>query len=109
MKRALRDLPCIIRSKTSGPFELTLDLLFQDPLTFERVRNGGSLSKASIARLYAIDEGDVLSAQFFEPAHAYKATIKRPIVSGTAGDTDVFGAQQHIPLLNLEVQFDPHG
>jgi hypothetical protein len=30
-------------------------------------------------------------------------TIERPICSGAPGETDVYGAQQHAPLLTLEV------
>ena len=39
----------------------------------------------------------------FPPAHAYKATIERRIASGAVGDTDVYGAQQHAPLLDVEI------
>jgi len=38
----------------------------------------------------------------FKPAKAIKATIERPIASGDLGETDVYGAQQHAPLLSLE-------
>ena len=39
----------------------------------------------------------------FPPAHAYKATIERRIASGAVGDTDVYGAQQHAPLLDVDI------
>ena len=39
----------------------------------------------------------------YPPAHAYKATIERKIASGAVGDTDVYGAQQHAPLLDVEI------
>ncbi|KAI9736395.1 MAG: hypothetical protein M1818_006128 [Claussenomyces sp. TS43310] len=31
----------------------------------------------------------------------FKATVKRPAVSGGFGDPDVYGSEQHIPLMNL--------
>ena len=34
---------------------------------------------------------------------AFKATIPRRIPSGDIGDTDIYGAQQHAPLLDVEV------
>ena len=30
-------------------------------------------------------------------------TIERRIASGAVGDTDVYGAQQHAPLLDVEI------
>jgi hypothetical protein len=37
------------------------------------------------------------------PALAWTASIPRRMPSGAAGDTDTFGAQQHAPLLDIEV------
>ena len=34
---------------------------------------------------------------------AVKATIVRPIASGALGERDVYGAQQHVPLMELDV------
>jgi len=39
----------------------------------------------------------------FDPASAVKCTMVRPVISGAPGDTDIYGAQQHAPLLALEV------
>ena len=38
---------------------------------------------------------------WFEPANAVKVVMPRRIVSGAPGDADVYGAQQHAPLLGL--------
>ncbi|MBC7294459.1 MAG: DUF4387 family protein, partial [Thermoleophilia bacterium] len=32
-----------------------------------------------------------------------KITLVRPLPSGSVGDTDIYGAQQHAPLLGLLV------
>ena len=39
----------------------------------------------------------------YAPALAWKATLPRRIASGAIGDTDIYGAQQHAPLLDIEV------
>jgi hypothetical protein len=39
----------------------------------------------------------------FEAALAIKIVLDRPIVAGSPGDRDVFGAQQHAPLLKVEL------
>jgi hypothetical protein len=46
----------------------------------------------------------IVSIIAFAPAKAIKATIKRPLCSGDIGETDVYGAQQHAPLLSLEFE-----
>ena len=60
------------------------------------------ITKEKAAELYGIAPEEVQSVIFFEPADALKITLNRPIVSGGHGDTDIYGAQQHIPLLNWE-------
>jgi len=102
----LREVARVIRSKNAGPFELTLDVIFGSPEDFHRVRQAGVLHAARIAELYGVTPDSVLSVHWFEPALAFKATLVRARPSGSAGDSDVFGAQQHAPLLDIEVP--PH-
>jgi hypothetical protein len=99
----LTDVARIIRSKNSGPFELTLDVFFRDEGSFGRAQGSGFFTPALVARLYRITEDEVLGIHWFEPALALKITIARPLASGSPGDTDVFGAQQHAPLLALSL------
>ena len=99
----LPDLATVIRSKNAGPFELTFDILFSDPYDYQRVVRSGQLSAESFASLYGIALEDVLSVIEFEPALAIKITIKRTRSSGALGESDVYGAQQHAPLLQLDI------
>jgi len=46
---------------------------------------------------------DIINIVEFKPANAIKVTIKRPICSGDIGEKDVYGAQQHAPFLDLEI------
>jgi len=41
----------------------------------------------------------------FEPAFAVKVTLKRPWASGAVGETDVYGAQQHVPLARHAIEW----
>lgn len=97
--RFVKDAALVIRSKNAGPYELTFDLMFPDEKTYEEVRP--SITKEKIARLYQIEEAQVLGIVHFAPAYAIKITIVRPRASGDWGETDVYGAQQHAPLLDL--------
>lgn len=99
----LRDLAKVIRSKNSGPFELTLDVVFGEADVYRAVKRSGVLSRQSVARLYRVPEDRVLVAEFYDPALAFKATLVRPGSSGTIGETDTYGGQQSAPLLDLEV------
>ncbi len=99
----LFDITDVIRSKNSGPFELTFDMIFKDVETYELVATKKCFNKEMFAKLYNISEDDILAIVNFEPAKAIKVTIKRPITSGNLGETDVYGAQQHAPLFSLEL------
>lgn len=97
----LADVASVIRSKNAGPYELTLDIIFKDRFWYEEALRSELINRSLIAKLYGVSEDDVLNIVAFEPANAIKATIKRSLVSGAVGETDVYGAQQHAPLLGL--------
>jgi len=98
----LFDVAEIIRSKNSGPYELTFDIMFKEESDFENFVAKDIMTKAVFARLYKISESDVLSIIPFTPSKAVKITIVRPVPSGSLGEKDVYGAQQHGPLLNFK-------
>ena len=102
----LKDIAKACKSKNAGPFELTLDIMFENAETFEKVRNTGVICPELIASLYKVPVASVVFTEY-PPAFAYKATIERRIPSGAVGDTDVYGAQQHAPLLSVEIPFGP--
>lgn len=99
----LRDLAKLVRSKNAGPFELTFDVMFDDEARYRLVKDSGSVTRASLAQAYGIAEERITNFQFFDPALAFKLTIRRPRAQGSIGETDTFGAQQHAPLLALEI------
>ncbi len=99
----LYDLASVFRSKNAGPFELTMDIIFDDAEKYELVKQSGVIDRDLVCRLYGIPPEEVYHLVFFDPALAIKITIKRPIESGGIGDTDVYGAQQHAPLLDVSI------
>ena len=102
MRMKLRNVASVIRSKNAGPFELTLDVLLKDDETFEMLRRADVINPKTIATLYKIPESDVIAIVYFPNARAIKATIVRPMASGALGERDVYGAQQHGPLMTFE-------
>lgn len=97
----LIDVAGVIRSKNAGPYELTFDIIFKERFWFEEAKRVNLINPGLISRLYGVAETDVLDIIAFEPAMAIKATIRRPMISGAIEETDVYGAQQHAPLLSI--------
>jgi hypothetical protein len=100
----LYDAAAVMRSKNSGPFEITLDVLFVDPAVYDKVKSSGLIRKPLIARLYNLAEEDITHLVFFDQALGFKITFARKVSSGTFLDRDVYGAQQHAPLMDLEIE-----
>ncbi|MFB4179273.1 DUF4387 domain-containing protein [Escherichia fergusonii] len=102
MKYPICSLAQVIRSKNAGPYELVLDILFKSKEDYLRIKNSQQLSGEVIARLYQVKPDFIHRIIWFDPANAVKIIMPRDIVSGNVGDNDVYGAQQHAPLLNIE-------
>ncbi|KUO77487.1 MAG: acyl-CoA synthetase [Clostridia bacterium BRH_c25] len=97
----LVDLAKVLRSKNSGPFEITLDILFDNPASYRRVTESGIINMQKICQLYHLEPKDICNIVFFEKGLGIKITYNRPVSSGTSGDRDVYGAQQHAPLMDI--------
>lgn len=104
MNVKLIEIAHVIRSKNSGPYELTFDIIFKEWDMFQKFCDAKLINKALISKLYNVTEDKVMEIVEFKPAKAIKATIERPYSSGELGETDVYGAQQHAPLLGLEFE-----
>ncbi|KAJ5689738.1 hypothetical protein N7462_004130 [Penicillium macrosclerotiorum] len=97
----LGELASVIRSKNAGPFELTFDVMFDSSVKYDFVKASGVLSAAQFASIYGIDMSSIMAAVWWDPAMAFKITVKRPMVSGSFGETDTHGSCQHFKLLQL--------
>jgi hypothetical protein len=86
-----------IRLKNSGPFELTLDVMFDDAEVYRRAKTSNLLTDETIKKLYRIVDRDILVNMYFDPALAWKCTIERPWKQSSVGERDTLGTQQHAP------------
>ncbi|MCL1951102.1 MAG: DUF4387 domain-containing protein [Turicibacter sp.] len=102
MRTKLSDIAHVIRSKNSGPFELTYDFMLNSSADFWNARLSGCFTPKGVSGILGIDEGDILAIVWFEPSNALKITVKRPIPSGDLGERDVYGAQQAAPFWEVE-------
>ncbi|MFD1485162.1 DUF4387 domain-containing protein [Lacticaseibacillus baoqingensis] len=99
----LQDYAAVIRSKNSGPFELTFDILFKTAEDYHHFIAAGVLTPEKFAALYQIPVTDIITFEQFDAARGVKITIPRPWPQGSIGESDMHGSQQYAPLLGLDV------
>lgn len=99
----LRDLAKVIRSKNSGPFEITFDIIFSDAAPYQRVKASNVLTRELVCSIYGVPLEDIIAFMFFDPALAFKFTLRRGWSQGSIGERDTFGAQQYAPLMDIEI------
>lgn len=96
----LAEIARVVRSKNAGPLTLTLDILVDDEASYRRLVECPALGAEAIAALYGERTEDVRVIPV-PGALALKITLPRRVVAGSPGDRDVYGAQQHRPLLGI--------
>ncbi|OYX40685.1 MAG: acyl-CoA synthetase [Rhodobacterales bacterium 32-67-9] len=102
-RKKLSELAKTIRSKNAGTDKITFDIIFREKETYELVKRSRSLTRESVCDVLNVDPARLTDFVEYDPAYAIKFTILRNRPSGSAGDGDVFGAQQYAPFLDLEV------
>lgn len=102
-RKKLSDLAKTIRSKNAGTDKITFDIIFRERDTYEMVKRAGVLTRGSVCRILNVDPARLTDFVEYDPAYAIKFTILRIRPSGSAGDGDIFGAQQYAPFLDVEV------
>jgi len=92
----------VIRSKNAGPFCLTLDILFSDEGSYQRVIDANAITRERMAELYRqpLEEVQVFHHR---QALAMKISLVRKVPAGSIRDTDLYGAQHHMLLYPIEV------
>ena len=98
----LHKLAKMVRSKNAGPFEVSLDILFDNYETYEQVVQSGVLTASSIADLYHISP-ELVQCHLLPLAYAIKFSFPRSVPSGGFHDVDIYGCQMHAPLVELDI------
>jgi hypothetical protein len=98
----LSDIAQVIRSKNAGPRRLTLDIMFASDAEYQRVVQSPALTAEAIGRLYHVP-ADAVTVIPYPVGRAIKIVMARAVMAGDPGDQDVYGAQQHGPLLGIEI------
>jgi len=98
----LQDFAEVVRSKNAGPRRVTLDVIFRNDADYQRAAQSEALTAEKIAPLYGVAP-NMVTVINYPLGRAIKIVVARRIMSGDPGDRDVYGAQQHTPLLGLEI------
>src|SRR5688572_9771662 len=94
---AIREIVSILRSKNAGPMFLGFDIMFKDQRGYDLGKK--QITRELISVLYGIPLQQGLEVIPYDPGRGIKVTIPRPFVSGEPEDADVYGCQQHVPML----------
>ena len=100
--KKLYQLAKLIRSKNAGPFTFTIDIIFPDRDTYDSVLATGVLDAEKIARLYGVPAQSMKKYEL-PLASAVKFSYPRQVSSGSFMDDDLYGCQQHAPLVMLDI------
>jgi Domain of unknown function (DUF4387) len=76
--------------------------MFGSDVDYRRVVQSPALGAENIGRLYRVPSDEVTIIPY-PVGRAIKIVMARSIMAGDPGDRDVYGAQQHAPLLGIEV------
>jgi hypothetical protein len=101
--KRLGDLAKTVRSKNAGVDKITFDVIFADRRDYDHVRSSKVLTPQVVSELYGVPISRISDFVEYDPGCAIKFTLYRLTPSGSAGDPDIFGAQQYPPLLEIEV------
>lgn len=100
----LRDVASVIRSKNAGPFLITLDVIFTEPAAYQAAQRNPAFTPEGIASLYGLDDHRDIQIFFLDAANAVKVTLPSRHPSGDFRCSDVYGAQQYLPLVEIELE-----
>jgi hypothetical protein len=100
--RSLIDMAQVIRSKNAGPTQLTIDIFMNDAAAYAVAAGSPALSCGAIAQRYGVPAHQV-QRHLLADICAIKFVLPRQVVAGSPGDGDVYGAQQHGPMLDIRL------
>lgn len=67
------------------------------------IRDSGAITPETVAKAYGLPVSAISSFFVIDMANAIKITIKRPCAQGASGDGNMYGCQQHVPLMKMPV------
>lgn len=101
--KALTEMATVIRSKNAGVNRITFEIYFNTNEEYMQAIESNAFEKTEIAKTLQIPLDQMIGSFRADSCNAIKVSAYRAIPSGTPGDRDVFGAQQHMKLVLMRV------
>jgi hypothetical protein len=105
--RKLRDLAVVIRTKDAGINRLSYDIIFNTPQDYAMALRSNVFTKDNITKMLPVGDDHVVGTFHVDTCNAIKISIDRPIVSASAAERDVFGAQQQSEFILMSIPAYP--
>lgn len=104
--RTLADACTVLRSKNAGPYEITLDAIFDSDESYRAVRASGILTPDAVAAALGVSRRDIVWMGWYDPARSFKVTIPRirwgvRTAAGGFLENDIHGSQEHLGLAGM--------
>jgi hypothetical protein len=99
--KRLVDMAQVIRSKNAGINKIVYDIFFNDGKDYEIALHSNIFSREEMAEILDVPVDQMIGVYRADECQAIKISVNRSLVSGSKGDRDVFGAQQHARFLSL--------
>lgn len=99
--KRLLDIAVVIRSKDAGISIQTYDIIFSTIEDYHAALRSNLFHRDSVASILDLPADRVIGSYFVDSCNAIKISTKRPVISGSVDDRDVFGAQQQHQLQTL--------
>jgi len=78
-------------------------IFFNSEEDYQQALRSNTFTKEAVAQTLEISVADIIGCYRADNCQAIKISTYRPLISGSPGERDVFGAQQHLPLLLLNI------
>jgi hypothetical protein len=101
--KSLKDMARVIRSKNAKVNKMTYDIFFNSEEDYQLALRSNAFTKEAVAQTLGISVADVIGCYRADNCQAIKISTYRPRIAGSPGERDVFGAQQHLPLLLMNI------
>jgi hypothetical protein len=101
--KSLTDMATVIRSKNAGVNCITYEVYFNTDEDYRQALVSNAFEREEIARTLQIPLDLMIGSFRADSCKAIKVSASRAMPSGTPGDRDVFGAQQHVKLISMKV------
>ena len=99
----LADICRYVRSKSAGPFWVTVDLFFDGAESYAAYHDDPAISAAAIAAIYGVDAA-LVKRFAVKSLNMVKISYPRVTPQGGVLERDMHSGQQFVPLLELQLR-----